>query len=306
MSDLIDPNEGGLLTRCLIRYAGMYTSTKDLSSLGRAILDGTLLKPVQLRRWLKPHTHTSSLDQSIGAPWEISRVNGLTRDGRVIDIYGKAGDLQGYNSILALIPDYEIMMTVMVAGPSPAVRDNLVAEILSTMLPAIDEAGREQASRRFAGTYSSTDSTNSTFSLNVDDGPGLNVVHWVSRGVDQLVAEPEVTAAGAAGTTFLRLYPTGLRSKREDTSGNCTTLYEMSFRSKQDIIPAAQNGTAESECLNGGSKFGSGGASCNFWSKPDAYRLAGRALDEFVFQIGNDEKAISVEARGYQAVYRRT
>jgi hypothetical protein len=52
----------------------MYTSSGDLSSLGRAILRSTLLKPAMTRRWLKPVSFSSDPKAAVGMPWGIRRI----------------------------------------------------------------------------------------------------------------------------------------------------------------------------------------------------------------------------------------
>jgi hypothetical protein len=52
----------------------MYSSSGDMSSLGRAILRSTLLKPAMTRRWLKPTSFTSDPKALVGMPWGIRRI----------------------------------------------------------------------------------------------------------------------------------------------------------------------------------------------------------------------------------------
>ena len=52
----------------------MYTSAGDLSSLGRAILRSTLIKPAMTRRWLKPVSFSSDPNAGVGMPWGIRRI----------------------------------------------------------------------------------------------------------------------------------------------------------------------------------------------------------------------------------------
>jgi CubicO group peptidase (beta-lactamase class C family) len=52
----------------------MYASPGDLSSIGRAILRSTLLKPAMTRRWLKPVSFSSDPKASVGMPWGIRQI----------------------------------------------------------------------------------------------------------------------------------------------------------------------------------------------------------------------------------------
>lgn len=53
----------------------MYTSAGDMSTLGRAILRSTLLKPAVTRRWLKPSVFTSDPKSTVGMPWGIRQLD---------------------------------------------------------------------------------------------------------------------------------------------------------------------------------------------------------------------------------------
>jgi len=52
----------------------MFTSSTDLSNLGRAILRSTLLKPAMTRRWMKPFSFTSDPKAMVGMPWGVRRL----------------------------------------------------------------------------------------------------------------------------------------------------------------------------------------------------------------------------------------
>lgn len=53
----------------------MFTSAGDMSSLGRAIMRSTLLKPAVTRRWLKPFAFTSDHKSLVGMPWGVRQIN---------------------------------------------------------------------------------------------------------------------------------------------------------------------------------------------------------------------------------------
>ncbi|KAF5592315.1 beta-lactamase 2 [Fusarium subglutinans] len=65
----------------------MGSSTADMPSFMTSILKNKALSPPNTRRWLKPNTFTSTWSASVGSPWEIYRVDNLTSDGRIIDLY---------------------------------------------------------------------------------------------------------------------------------------------------------------------------------------------------------------------------
>ncbi|CAG8982145.1 hypothetical protein HYALB_00003237 [Hymenoscyphus albidus] len=95
----------------------------------------------------------------LGAPWEIRRLE-IGPSKRVVDIYTKSGDLPGYSSLLLLIPDWDLGITLMAAGPAGtpdiAVLSGLIA---AHFLPAVETAARNEAQENLAGSYSAANST---------------------------------------------------------------------------------------------------------------------------------------------------
>ena len=127
-----------------------------------------------------------------GMPWEILRSTRLTKDGRGVDVITKAGGLWGYTSTIALIPEFGLGLTMLVAGDPRALavlRENLIA----TIVPAIEDFARIESRRAFAGSYEalpnedSDQPANSSLVLEVDDvGPRIRIAAWSSRSVDFL------------------------------------------------------------------------------------------------------------------------
>jgi hypothetical protein len=166
----------------------MFSNTVDLIAFLEAIQKHKLLPEGKTKEWLKPQTHTSIAHFSVGAPWEILRSSNITSDGRLVDIYTKTGDLGSYHAIIGIVPDYDISISVLTGGPevssAPFVHSAFLSGVLQAILPAIEAAGRNEASR-FEGTYSE-ESTNSTLVLTSDDGPGILIKEFQVRGFDVL------------------------------------------------------------------------------------------------------------------------
>jgi hypothetical protein len=154
----------------------------------------------------------------MGAPWEIVRSNNLTADECVVDVYTKGGDIGTYHAFFALVPAYDIVISVMMGGPeaSNGHVKALLAQVVKGIVPSLEEADKKEASKAFAGVYINEEA-NSRLILDVDDeGPGLNITEWVVRGTDVsanwdnylsvLGPSPPIPLAG-------RLYPTGLKAK---------------------------------------------------------------------------------------------
>ncbi|KAJ4300249.1 hypothetical protein N0V88_002921 [Collariella sp. IMI 366227] len=132
---------------------GFFTSLGDLHRFGDAVLQNKLLSPVQNRKWLEPVTATSSSGLLIGQPWEIFRAEDVTSDSRMVEIYTESGDLISYHSIFVLIPDYDLVATLLVAGPggpseaSSSSMTLMVSRSIQTLLPAVEAAGESEASQ---------------------------------------------------------------------------------------------------------------------------------------------------------------
>lgn len=263
---------------------GIYTSTRDLSNIARAILKSTLLSPTQTREWLKPDTHTASLEFSVGKPWEITRVDSLTKDHRVVDLYTKNGGIGLYGSLLVLVPDYDVALTVLVAGATDP-GSQLASLILEAFLPVIERVGKRQAATLYTGSYESN-SSRSVLNITVDDGPGLCVNEWMSNGKD-ILQSFKAFRADETGGVDLRLYPTGLKNADE-----------VSFRGILQVLPVDDSANSQTSDGNIFSK------SCT-WSGIDGFQYGLNAADDFLFHVDDFGSANSVEPRILRQTLRR-
>lgn len=261
----------------LDRAGGLYASIKDLSTVGRSILNNTLLSPATTRRWLKPITHTASLSYSVGAPWEIFSFENV--DGRIVDLYTKSGDLGAYSSMTVLLPDYNVGFTILAAGEgTTALVATLTDIVANALIPALEAAAREEADIIYTGTYSAPDTakTNSSLVISIDDGPGLKLEQWISDSVDM---SQVLEALNRIDTPDIRLYPTGLQQKRN----GC--LYQ-SFR--------AVFGSSTSS----GESLGPVTGSSITWELVDSYKYGNVGVDEFLFELdAGTGEVVSVSPR---------
>ncbi|MCJ1402969.1 hypothetical protein MMC11_006191 [Xylographa trunciseda] len=172
---------------------GIYCTTNDFSKYLRSILSSNLLPRAVTNAWLQPHSWSmSGVMSATGMPWEILRSTRLTKDGRGVDVITKAGGLWGYSSLIVLLPEFGLGLTILVAG-DPRALGELSERLISIIVPAIEDVARTETRRVFAGSYEMVSekndllSTNSSLLLEVDDvGPGIRIVTWISRDVDFL------------------------------------------------------------------------------------------------------------------------
>ncbi|KAK3994822.1 beta-lactamase-like protein 2 [Cladorrhinum sp. PSN332] len=300
----------------------MYTSPGDLSSVGRAILRSTLLKPAMTRRWLKPVSFSSDPKASVGMPWGIRQIELEKNETyQFVHTFNKAGSLGAYSTLLAIIPELDIGFTIMAAGVVPAGLVMDIADTLtSTYVPTYMYVARSQAAAAYAGDYrfvpsvptnSSTsnftrdnakyarrfanDSSpvaptnlNSSLTIAIDPAkPGMGVYNWISNGTEMSY----IAVAINANITdeylkkiepSVRLYPTGLEEKLPD--GGKRVAFKAVF---EDLSLAAKSNSFSSDCST--------------WVGVTAVVYGSRPLDLFIFDFDKGGKVRAVENAALRA-----
>ncbi|KAH7348219.1 beta-lactamase/transpeptidase-like protein [Pyrenochaeta sp. MPI-SDFR-AT-0127] len=254
-----------------IGMGALFSTPNDLSAIGRAMLSSSLLPSNTTRAWLQPTAFTSSLIGAVGRPWEIFRaVIGPAENNRVVDLYTKAGNFGGFGSIFVLVPDYDIGFVVLHAGRRGRVPFEVSGLIVDELLPALEETARVEADAAFAGTYTAPNGLNSTFVLSSTAGiPGLTVDQWISNGTDivaQIFGSPE----------RIQLYPTNIKS-----ADGRQYSWRASSISLEDTGPFS---------------------ACPSWVALDRPTYGVYGLDEVVFHLNEDGKAIRVELKAQSIV----
>lgn len=216
-------------------------------------------------------TFTTSLQSSVGAPWEIYSF--LTP--RRVDLYAKAGDIGLYSSSIGLSPDHDAGFTVLIAGENSHQTTATVSEMVAdVMLPAFDLVARHQARKRFGGTYElKTEHANSSITITADDGPGLKVESWISNGVDMYDTLMVLEQVKDRSAISIRLQPNGLEAPGR--MGFSAVIYAMQ-------APP-----------NSGPILGS----CFSWILLDSFIYSNIGLAEFEFGLNKHGKATSISPR---------
>lgn len=268
----------------LILYstAGFVCSSRDLAEFGRSILSHRQLTPVETRRWMKPSGHTSSLSFSVGAPWEIWRTESRVNAGYTTDLYTKSGSDGLYNSLLVLLPDTGVVVSVLAAGThSSALLAAASEAAVQGLLPALDKVSRSQECKRYCGTYKDS-GTNSSLVIAADegageDGPGLLVTSWTSRGKDIMdIARAYASSTGSGNITSFRLYPSIAEH------GAPSAAYRVIF--------ATQGAAGEKQPSRIFDPM------AGAWGAVDQLAYGKRAIDELVFRLDErGDSAASVE-----------
>ncbi|KAI1772175.1 beta-lactamase/transpeptidase-like protein [Hypoxylon cercidicola] len=222
------------------RAGGFYSNTVDLLSFGVGILKYTVLDGAKTRKWMKPASSTSSSGLLIGGLWETPRSSAVTKDKRLVEFYCKAGNLNTYNNILCLIPDYDLVITILSGGSqsNADLVDLILTKIVQGLLPAIEDAGKAEAKLKFGSSYADATS-NPTITILLDDAPGFAVSDWVIHDVDVIKnygSFATLSSSPKDQVVSVRLYPTNLGSE-------CHTAWRAVFDvgSPEDIATKEAN-----------------------------------------------------------------
>jgi hypothetical protein len=177
-----------------------------------------------------------------------------------------------------LIPEYDVSLTINLAGGSPNYPAiDLLAIVAKYLVPYADELAREQAEKKYAGMYTFADGkANNTLVLSANDGPGLSVDSLIINGGPVLPALAQ--SRGWSLENFsARLYPTDPDSLGTDKE-NWRLLLDQNESSKKQW--------AELDCMS--------------WNLGDFARYVGEPLDTFTFHVESGE-VVGVELLGWRA-----
>ncbi|KAL6880768.1 beta-lactamase/transpeptidase-like protein [Trichoderma novae-zelandiae] len=272
-----------------VATGGLLSSTNDLVKFGRAIFSNKQLSAMETLRWMKPNSFTASPSLSIGAPWEIVRTRSGITTGHVVDLYTKSGSVGAYQSLIILVPDYQVTLAVLAAGPDASAAVQVATEItIQTLLPALEEAAKEESCSKLCGVYSPlTDvSQDSSLVITVDDGPGLLVKSWIHQGHDLIAAGQAYANATRGGQIqSVRLFPSGLKTS---SRAAYRAIFQRLLPTDDASVHKVFDPAAES------------------WGMPDQLMYGGIAVDEFVFHVdAANGSAAAVEPCVLRTVFQR-
>ncbi|KAK6833475.1 beta-lactamase-like 1 [Apiospora arundinis] len=231
-------------------------------------------------------------------PWGVKRIPLSNGSGgsRITDAYNKAGSINAYSSLIILLPDYDVGITVLLAGGWPGNANwNIADAIGETLVPALEEAARMEAGAMYAGTYSSNSSSdtnsaslNSTIVLSTESGrPGLGIDRWISNGTDMVPVAIRYTLNYNVTGPALRLYPTGLEKRNEDGSRKVAFKAMIQDRGATDHV---------SDMFS---------TNCGTWVGQTTAVYASMPLDQFVFHLDADGGVKSIEPLALRAVLEK-
>ncbi|KAL7941270.1 beta-lactamase/transpeptidase-like protein [Trichoderma barbatum] len=269
---------------------GMFSTTSDLIAFADGILTNRFLNPRRTREWMKPRSHTSSWGYSVGAPWEILRSDHITADGRIVDLYTKSGDLGLYHALLGLVPDYDMSIVLLTAGTevSADTTSEVFSAVIEELVPAVDEAGRAEAStipHALAGTYTDT-ITNSSLILGINSDNTVVIKKFTVRNFDVLhhsslyslnAFSIDKESLPKDAYVDARLYPTNIVGKTNDG------VKQRSWRAVYDTKTTKDKSAEESKLM-----FRNG--SCQSWTQLDRAAYNFLSIGDFLFGYGSNDE----------------
>ena len=269
---------------------GILSTVHDLQKLGIGILNHTLLSAEATRKWMKPTSHTASLTDSVGGPWEIHRYI-HPNSTKVTDLYTKLGSSGVWGGVLVAIPKYDAGF-VMLNAYSGSTRGNAASVVMDYVvdhvLPALEAQAAAEAKQNFAGTYTCDTIANTSVTIVYnqssygESNSGLQITQWTYNGTNVLTG-PFFNKS----TTPLRLEP----SIRNQDVGQAGQIAFKSGRNDNYLSYLDAIKVPGSKII--GPFTGFNAANADFLSI-DYYRWAGVGADMFVFDVGVDGKATAL------------
>jgi hypothetical protein len=133
----------------------------------------------------------------------------LAHSPRITEIYTKQGSIPGYGSFIAVIPEYNIGITINVAGEAAFLATRYLLDlVVQNIVPKLETLTRAQAEVKYAGEYGDGSGSDSRMVVVVDDGPGLRIAEWTSNNVSMIQTWASMQGRDPA-TAEVRAYPVG-------------------------------------------------------------------------------------------------
>ena len=269
---------------------GLYSSSSDLSTWLRYVLTTYNAQTPAAGNWFTPASFSESIETFYGMPWEIFRaktneVVAGPRSTRPLTFITKGGGLPGYSSIVIMVREYGIGITILVAGNGKALGD-IREVVVKEMVSFAEEAAMAELRAKYAGTYED-ERSNSSLTLAQSDKYGLTVTRWIMNGVDTLLGFGKIYER-SGGPWVMHVLPTLLFNDKSKQEGEIWRMLPRKVASEQE--------------KTGGSVWD------NFCASDwDFLNYAGKPFSEIVFAGGeHDGSSKSVHLSGFRStLYRK-
>jgi hypothetical protein len=164
---------------------GIFTSSNDMSKFLRHVLN-KYNGITHALNWMHPVSPSKDLHSFYGMPWEIFQSDRVLSDSqRAVRFITKGGGLPSYTSQIILIPQYNIGITLLLAGPGDFF-DTLRETVSIGMARAAEQIAISALEQSYAGRYIASDpKLNSSLTLKADHR-GLVVEEFISNSTNML------------------------------------------------------------------------------------------------------------------------
>ena len=195
---------------------GLYATSSDLSKFLRYVLTHfNGITPAL--NWLNPVSFATSVYSYYGTPWEIFRTDKLlSGSDRPITFVTKGGGLPGYRTIIMVVPEFELGITILTGGDTDLL-DSLREIVSVSLMQAADKLVKRQMEETRTGLYKAPH-INSSLELIYTEKQGLEITKWISNGTDMLSVIP-IQFQIPEQNLHLQLVPTLLYRDQEHLYG---------------------------------------------------------------------------------------
>ncbi|PYI09596.1 beta-lactamase/transpeptidase-like protein [Aspergillus sclerotiicarbonarius CBS 121057] len=274
---------------------GLYSSSNDMIAfLQYALVHANSITPAL--NWFLPAAYSSGSHSYLGYPWEIFRSPAiLPNSTRSVTLNTKGGGLAGYYTYSFILPVYDLVIFMGVAGDLTGLND-LLDTVVDPMIVGAETLAQSQLNATYSGTYVSTDTgLNSSLTLSHSMQQSLYISEWVSNGTDVLAALVPLVAnqAGTGENIYFQVMPTF--ETRVAADGSVGEVWRF--------INVMEGNGGDTEIRGNASSIWADYCVSNI----DPLSYAGVALNEAVFwRAGNASAAVAeVELSAFRVVLAR-
>jgi hypothetical protein len=168
---------------------GIYSSSNDMSKFLRYILTHYNAIATGVN-WLMPASWSAGMENFYGMPFEIFRPDNILPDSRrPVTFATKSGGLPGYVTLITVMPEYGLGITVLVGCDWECSALLLsIQEIVSiNLVRAAEQQIWKDIEKKYTGSYSAAGfGLNSSLSLSCSAKFGLVITSFISNGTDVL------------------------------------------------------------------------------------------------------------------------
>ncbi|KAF7116146.1 hypothetical protein CNMCM5793_004166 [Aspergillus hiratsukae] len=206
---------------------GLYSSSHDMSTILRYILANYKDIADAKLNWLLPVSFTAGMGSFYGMPWEIYRTDKILlpddkRRGRTVTFFTKGGGHPGYITLILLVPEYDLGITILTAGDETFL-EVLLEMVTVPLIRAADELAARQVKETYVGRYASPSNkekmVDSTLTLTYTSTHGLEISEWILNSTDVLSIISKHFPSSKDTKFHAQLIPSGLYRDAEKQTG---------------------------------------------------------------------------------------